>query len=91
MATIGPHHALLFILLLFPAWRAAADSVSLDPAGWPIERELLPHRWDKTKVVELFWAKPEGNGPFPAILFIHGYQDRRGPGVRSLRGRAGWG
>jgi len=80
MAILGPRHALLLILLLLPAWRAAADSVSLDPAGWPIQRELLQHRWDKTQAVELFWAKPEGNGPFPAILFIHGYQDPPRPG-----------
>ena len=53
-----------------------------------IERELLPHRWDKTKVVELFWAKPEGNGPFPAIPFIHGYQDPPRPGG-SVFARAG--
>jgi hypothetical protein len=91
MAILGPRHALLLILLLLPAWRAASDSVSLDPAGWPIERELLPHRWDKTKAVELFWAKPEGNGPFPAILFIHGYQDPPRPRAWSMRGRAGWG
>jgi len=88
MAILGPRHALLLILLLLPAWRAAADSVSLDPAGWPIERELLPHRWDKTKAVELFWAKPEGSGPFPAILFIHGYQDLPRPGG-SVVARAG--
>jgi hypothetical protein len=91
MAILGSRHALLLILLLLPAWRAATDSVSLDPAGWPIERELLPHRQDKTKAVELFWAKPEGNGPFAAILFIHGYQDPPSPGARSLPGRTDWG
>jgi dipeptidyl aminopeptidase/acylaminoacyl peptidase len=86
-----PRQALLLILLLLPAWRAAADSVSLDPAGWPIERELLPHRLDKTKAVELFWTKPEGNGPFPAILFIHGHQDLPRPGgsVFASAGRLG--
>lgn len=91
MAILGPRHALLLILLLPPAWRATADSVSLDPAGWPIERVLLPHPWDKTKEVELFWAKPEGSGPFPAILFIHGYQDPPRPGgaVFARAGRLG--
>ena len=72
-------YVLLLILLLLSVC-AAADSVPLDPAGWPIERELLPHRLDKTKAVELFWTKPEGNGPFPAILFIHGHQDLPRPG-----------
>ena len=66
----------LLILVPLPEWRAAADL-----AGWPIERELLPHCWDKTKAVELFWTKPEGNGPFPALLFIHGYQDLPRPGA----------
>jgi hypothetical protein len=33
----------LLVLLLFPGRDAAADSVQLDPAGWPIQRELLPH------------------------------------------------
>jgi dipeptidyl aminopeptidase/acylaminoacyl peptidase len=91
MEILGPRHVLLLILLLLPAGRAAADSVSLDPAGWPIERELLPHPRDKTKAVELFWAKPEGNGPFPAILFIHGYQDPPRPGgaVFARAGRLG--
>jgi dipeptidyl aminopeptidase/acylaminoacyl peptidase len=70
----------LLVLLLFPGWDAAADSVPLDPAGWPIQRELLPHSRDPAKAVELFWAKPEGNGPFPAILFIHGHQEPSRPG-----------
>jgi hypothetical protein len=88
MSILGPRHALSLILLLLPAWRAAADSVPLDPAGWPIWRELLLHRWDKTKAVEMFWAKPEGNGPFPAILFIHGHQEPPSPGA-SVYARAG--
>jgi len=36
---------------------------------------LLPHSQDQNKAVELFWAKPEGNGPFPVVLFIHGHQE----------------
>ena len=67
MAISGPRDALLLILVPLPEWRAAAHL-----ARWPIERELLPHRWDKTKAVELFWTKPEGNSPFPALLSIHG-------------------
>src|SRR5262245_14243022 len=79
IAILGPRDALLLILVPLPEWRAAADL-----AGWPIERELLPHRWDKTKVVELFWTKPEGNGPFPALLFIlnPAVDSRRGDNLR---------
>jgi dipeptidyl aminopeptidase/acylaminoacyl peptidase len=80
MTNLGSRGLLLLVLLLFPSWDAAADSVPLDPAGWPIQRELLPHSRDPAKAVELFWAKPEGNGPFPAILFIHGHQEPSRPG-----------
>src|SRR5258708_39612294 len=74
MTNLGSRGLLLLVVLLFPGWDGAADSVPLDPAGWPIQRELLPHSRDPAKAVELFWAKPEGNGPFSAILFIHGHQ-----------------
>jgi hypothetical protein len=76
----------LLVLLLFPGWDAAADSVPLDPAGWPIQRELLPHSRDPAKAVELFWAKPEGNGPF-SFTAIRGHH---GPAARSMRKRAVW-
>src|SRR5437870_8243366 len=80
MTNLGSRVLLLLVLLLFPGWDGAADSVPLDPAGWPIQRELLQHSRDPAKAVELFWAKPEGNGPFPAILFIHGHQEPSRPG-----------
>src|SRR5260370_36082548 len=80
MTNLGSRGLLLLVLLLFPGWDAGADSVPLDPAGWPIQRELLPHSRDPAKAVELFWAKPEGNGPFPSILFIHGHQEPSRPG-----------
>src|SRR6266436_5466393 len=80
MTNLGSRGLLLLVLLLLLGWGAVADSVPLDPTGWPIQRELLPHSPDRAKAVELFWAKPEGNGPFSAILFIHGHQEPSRPG-----------
>ena len=82
-------YVLLLILLLLSVC-AAADSVPLDPAGWPIERELLPHRWDTTKSVQLFWAKREGMARFRRSSSFMAIRIRRDPGPRSMRGRAGW-
>ena len=84
-------HGFLTLVLLFPGWGVAAETVRLDPAGWPIQRELLPHSGDQHKAIELFWAKPEGNGPFSAILFIHGHQEPSRPGgsVYATTGRLG--
>jgi len=62
-------HGFLTLVLLFPGWGVAAETVRLDPAGWPIQRELLPHSGDQHKAIELFWAKPEGNGPFSGDPF----------------------
>src|SRR5712671_56756 len=91
MTNLGSRGLLLLVVLLFPGWDGAADSVPLDPAGWPIQRELLPHSRDPAKAVELFWTKPEGNGPFPAVLFIHGHQEtqRNGGEAYVLTGRLG--
>ena len=40
-----------------------------------IRREVLPHSQDRTKKVELFWTQPVGDGPYPAVLLIHGHQE----------------
>ena len=50
--------------------------------GDAAERVLLPHPDDATKKVEVFWGKPPGPGPFPAILFIHGHQFPNRPGAK---------
>ena len=41
---------------------------------------LIPHPDDSFKKVEYFLVKPAGNGPWPALIFLHGHQDgpRRG-------------
>jgi len=76
MAAAIKSTALLVLSLLLNAERSAATEDALvDTRGWPIHHELLPHSQDRNKAVELFSAKPEGNGPFPVVLFIHGHQE----------------
>jgi dipeptidyl aminopeptidase/acylaminoacyl peptidase len=82
---------LVLAVLLMAARVAMAGDALVDPGGWPIHSELLPHSENRSKVVELFWTKPEGNGPFPAVLFIHGHQEtqRNGGEAYVLTGRLG--
>ena len=82
---------LVSAVLLMVARAAVAEDALVDPRGWPIHRELLPHSQDRSKVIELFWTKPEGRGPFPAVLFIHGHQEtqRNGGEAYVLTGRLG--
>jgi len=70
---------------------AIAEDALVDPGGWRIHRELLPDNQNRSKVIELFWTKPDGNGPFPAVLFIHGHQEtqRNGGEAYVLTGRLG--
>ena len=35
----------------------------------------MPHPDDPTKTVEYFLEKPAGNGPWPAVVFVHGHQE----------------
>jgi pimeloyl-ACP methyl ester carboxylesterase len=52
-----------------------AEHALVDRSGWPIRHQLLPDSHDRNKAVELFWTKPDGDGSFPAVLFIHGHQE----------------
>lgn len=45
-----------------------------DSEGQTIHRELISHAPGSKKKIEFFWAKPEGSGPWPAIVFVHGSQ-----------------
>jgi dipeptidyl aminopeptidase/acylaminoacyl peptidase len=67
--------AVLVILLLVEC-AVAEEGPLIDRAGGVIRRELLPHSQDSTKKVELFWTHPVGDGPYPAVLFIHGHQEQ---------------
>lgn len=55
---------------------AIAQEQLTDPRGWVIYRELLSHSKESKKKVEFFWTKPAGDGPYAAILFIHGHQEQ---------------
>jgi dipeptidyl aminopeptidase/acylaminoacyl peptidase len=79
---------LIFVLISGIAACAATEKGPLtDPKGRVIHRELLSHSVNKNKKVELFWAKPSGNGPYPAVLFIHGHQeDYRSGGEMYVKG-----
>jgi dipeptidyl aminopeptidase/acylaminoacyl peptidase len=80
-------YLVLAVFLIATRVTMAADTL-VDPRGWPIHRELLPY---SQKAIELFWTKPEGEGPFPAVLFIHGHQEsqRNGGQAYVLTGRLG--
>jgi dipeptidyl aminopeptidase/acylaminoacyl peptidase len=45
-------------------------------------RELIT---DGTRKIETYWMKPDGAGPFPAVVFLHGHQQ---PGPERVGGRA---
>lgn len=63
------------IPLTLVACAAAREQPLIDRAGWVVHRDLLPHRQDAKKRVELFWTRPAGDGPYPVLLLIHGHQD----------------
>lgn len=48
------------------------------------ERVLLHPEERGLESVELFVEMPEGEGPFPVILFVHGYQWEQTPGGRAF-------
>jgi len=81
----------LAVLLMMAARVTVAEDALVDPGGWSIHRELLPYSQDHSKAIELFWTKPEGKGPFPAVLLIHGHQEseRNGGEAYVLTGRLG--
>jgi dipeptidyl aminopeptidase/acylaminoacyl peptidase len=73
---IRPKSFLVFVLLLFIGCTAAPEGPLVDRSGWVIRREMLSHSKDSNKKIELFWTKPPGDGPYPAILYIHGHQEQ---------------
>ncbi|HET8670853.1 MAG TPA: alpha/beta fold hydrolase, partial [Candidatus Saccharimonadales bacterium] len=66
-------HAVLLVLL---GCTAVEKGQLRDRAGWVVNREMLGHSKDERKKVEIFWTKPTGDGPYPAILLIHGHQEQ---------------
>lgn len=49
------------------------------PAGLSV-----PHPDDPSKQVEYFLEKPQGNGPWPTIVLLHGHQSGSRPGGRDF-------
>ncbi|MGI6299807.1 MAG: alpha/beta hydrolase family protein [Verrucomicrobiota bacterium] len=67
-----------FVLLVFFAiCGLAVCSCREIPASDALQ---IPHPDDASKQVEYFIEKPDGNGPWPTIIFLHGHQQspRRG-------------
>ncbi|PYM95986.1 MAG: hypothetical protein DME04_03165 [Candidatus Rokuibacteriota bacterium] len=79
------------VLLLLAGCAAAKDRLLIDRAGRVIYRESLPHSRDGRKNVEVFWTRPAGDGPYPALLLIHGHQEqlRNGGEAYVATGRLG--
>lgn len=63
------------VLLWLFAFGAAGDEAE-------IHRELLPHPTEASRQIEYFWTTPDGDGPWPAVLFVHGHQIGKRPGAR---------
>ena len=74
--TIRSKSFFVFILLLLVGCAAVPEGPLVDRSGWVIRREMLSHGKDSNKKIELFWTKPTGDGPYPAILYIHGHQEQ---------------
>jgi dipeptidyl aminopeptidase/acylaminoacyl peptidase len=62
--------------LVLVACAGAREGPLIDQAGGIVHRELIPHSRDATKRIELFWIRPAGDGQYPAVLLIHGHQER---------------
>ncbi len=63
---------------------SASSRSTSAPAAQPLPaaregHETIPHPLEPAKKVEWFWKKPEGPGPFPALVLLHGHQ----PGERN--------
>lgn len=48
-----------------------------------IHHEFIPHPNDPSKKIEFYWAQPEGKGPWPVKVFIHGHQEPDRPGGKA--------
>jgi len=75
----------LFVPLLWLLATACRPAAPRDPG---IHQELIPHRDDPQKQVELLWARPDYDGRFPAIVYLHGHQYGERPGGATF---ATWG
>ena len=66
----------LLLVLLCVGGPGEGEAQVVDRGKWVVRKEFLPHSKDNNKKVELFWTQPEGDGPYPALLLIHGHQEQ---------------
>lgn len=55
---------------------AFAGETIKDKYGYSITREFVLHQSSGDKKIEVFWAKPSGDGPWPTLFLLHGHQQR---------------
>ncbi len=58
----------------------SANALAAEPTG--IRHVVIPHPSDQTRRIEYLWTAPGGDGPWPAILYLHGHQVGDRPGAR---------
>src|SRR5687767_8251532 len=49
-----------------------------------VPAESIPHPDDLEKSIEYFVSAPEGTGPWPTVVLLHGHQPMGGPGGRAF-------
>jgi len=70
-----------------PGGMAMADFHFVVPrlATWELQSRMLhaflPHPLDRKKKIEIYWLIPEGQGPWPVVISIHGHQEPARPGA----------
>jgi Mn2+/Fe2+ NRAMP family transporter len=73
---------LLLTVGLLVGCAAAQLGTMAHRGGWVIQHAFLPHPQHPSKQIEIFWTTPVGAGPWPAVLFIHGHQERSDPAAQ---------
>ena len=69
-----------------PASTEAGIETFQDNDDNTLYRVMLPHPDESSKKVELLWAEPKGEGPWPVILYVHPHQFPERPGANGLVG-----
>jgi dipeptidyl aminopeptidase/acylaminoacyl peptidase len=64
--------------------KAVEPAPHLQASDGPV-RDLLADPLDPHRRVEVYWARPNGNGRYPLLVFLHGHQE---PAERRVGGRA---
>lgn len=75
-------HALIAVAAALLLVSCVPKPASAPREGAVLHHEFLAHPDDRTRRVEIFWMRPVGAGPWPAIVFLHGQQDAPRQGGR---------